>query len=1273
MSVLLAIAFLMTSSICPTETGQFGSMVMTTKTWANETDAPSDFLTLESETGPGEEQCEPQEEPAENHDNTGVEYNTLVPEEQSMQEEGVVFPEESLEEDGTVSSKEQTGEESAEKDDAVGPHEQLPKQKEEVAVSEDPVEEDDAVTSEEHPAEEDNIIEQPAGVKDDAGLGKQLTEKNQPEDEPQIEMETLNFQDDISSDFTDPNFRQAVWEWLGNTGEPGAFTKQDLIEQAASGFATLSVRGRNITSLAGLEHFMDTGIQVLDCSYNRLTELPPLPSTLATLWCDGNALTTLPDLPTSLGVLDCRNNQLTVLPDLPANLNTLFCYSNQLTALPELPASLEWLECYGNQLTNLPLLPAGLEKLKCSGNQLTELPELPASLKYLGCSDNQLARLPLLPEGLEELSCDLNQLTELPKLPASLRLLLCGNNQLVHLPQLPAGLEKLECSDNQLTVLPELPTSLRELWCGGNQLTELPSLPAGLEMLDCMANQVMTLPELPTSLRLLWCDYNQLTQLPSLPVGLEAFGCSHNFLNIWKEPKEPVLDTYFWNTIPQFKIAVPNDSLTLTGGDFSDVYFGFKESLDTTGQQWSEILTDNRFYLPSLSPADFTYEISAPNIASCAIEGDSLRINAHAPGTAVITARWKGIDGDFTRVDTTVTVESKEAPEPPSTTQLQISLTLSTNEILVQPNSLQYLTLNEVLARATVRDHQNKLVPGVELRFDASVGRFTSPHQITGPQGSAAEGTATAKLSLDTVNPSQVELHDGDIIIITVSLYNNPDVSVTGQVTVRLIPPGVPDYHWGPYSWGCSAQTAKELGIHLWAGETLISSSFGVPSGDGIHIYAEPYPKVIHCKGKTLHFETISNDAYVCSPGEITPSTVAVPPDYEPNIPSAPYRLDLNFKAPIGEPQYWRIRITSTDGALDDEEIIPVLSIPKLRYTHTPFTTDPEWKHPTKEGDTVTLKAYAIYQLKPGDPTQAIPAPGVHVRWSVNTFGVDGVLQQELTSTDTKGFTSNSFTLKSSPSNQGWVNIECQIIWKPEWQEILGNTFNPNRLLFGFSIPASNDDSGGGGGYPVNPEPEPEPILEPAPEPEPEAEPIIEPEPIAAPKPIITSKPRPVLRLEPTPKPKLTTGIIRGTVKLKDGKPLPNARLELHSSARSTFTDANGYFEFRNVPLGDHALYIADLRLANEKILLKTLRVETAETVNEIPAAKLKGLTRAAEVTLTEAIPVQTVSMVLDYDFLQEKEPNKFPLWTLLFLLLIPILLRRRKKEEDEDTDNSVA
>jgi len=103
---------------------------------------------------------------------------------------------------------------------------------------------------------------------------------------------------DISGDFTDPNFKQAVWEWLGNPpgSTPGVFTKQDLIDRMPEKYYSLDVSSKNISSLEGLEHFQGTGIKELNCAFNILSTLPDLPDSLTDLYCSENQLTILPDL-----------------------------------------------------------------------------------------------------------------------------------------------------------------------------------------------------------------------------------------------------------------------------------------------------------------------------------------------------------------------------------------------------------------------------------------------------------------------------------------------------------------------------------------------------------------------------------------------------------------------------------------------------------------------------------------------------------------------------------------------------------------------------------------------------------------------------------------------------------------------------------------------------------------------------------------------------------------------------------------------------------------
>jgi len=161
---------------------------------------------------------------------------------------------------------------------------------------------------------------------------------------------------DISGDFTDTNFKQAVWEWLGNPAgsTPGSFTKQDLIGRMPAKNYRLIVESKNIASLAGLEHFQGTGIKELACGYNQLTSLPQLPS--------------------GLEVLECNNNQLEVLPALPNTLTNLECYENRLTTLPDLPSGLRLLKCHLNFINVF----SGAEKDKldaCQANTKAVTPQ----------------------------------------------------------------------------------------------------------------------------------------------------------------------------------------------------------------------------------------------------------------------------------------------------------------------------------------------------------------------------------------------------------------------------------------------------------------------------------------------------------------------------------------------------------------------------------------------------------------------------------------------------------------------------------------------------------------------------------------------------------------------------------------------------------------------------------------------------------------------------------------------------------------------------------
>lgn len=285
----------------------------------------------------------------------------------------------------------------------------------------------------------------------------------------------------------------------------------------------------NIHNLDGIQYF--DNLLELECFFNPLYNLPPLPNSLITLRCFSDSLNSLPPLPNSLKILSCWSNNLTGFPSLPDSLSVLACDSNQFSNLPSLPSALTALGCTHNQLVSLPALPNSLLELSCSYNQLAILPNLPNSITELGCVNNNLTSLPALASTqLTTLHCGNNLITVLPVLPSTLIELYCDNNQISSITQLPTSLERLFCMANSIVVISQLPSSLTQFHCYINQLTSLPVLPPSLVSLNCWANQLFTLPNLPNSLTSLNCEGNFLTSLPPLPNLLNYLDCSNNLL-----------------------------------------------------------------------------------------------------------------------------------------------------------------------------------------------------------------------------------------------------------------------------------------------------------------------------------------------------------------------------------------------------------------------------------------------------------------------------------------------------------------------------------------------------------------------------------------------------------------------------------------------------------------------------------------------------------------------------------------------------------------------
>lgn len=282
---------------------------------------------------------------------------------------------------------------------------------------------------------------------------------------------------------------------------------------------TIQCTNKGIADLTGIQYF--DSLNYLDCSFNSLTFLPPLPYFTLSLKCGYNQLNTLPDLPVLLQVLMADYNNLTDLPAImPAYIYELSIIGNQFPVCPLFPATLTYLRCSINPFNSLSELPPNLISLECAFLQLDSLPTLPATLEALDFSNNLLTELPALPASLTLLNCSNNEIDTLPLLPNSLTDLTLGGHTFAALPPvLPDSLRTLFCFDSPLfSQLPPLPQTITQLGVDHCNISQLPELPDWLMELNVSYNPIYCLPELK-HIEYLNFDSTFVTCLPNMPTG----------------------------------------------------------------------------------------------------------------------------------------------------------------------------------------------------------------------------------------------------------------------------------------------------------------------------------------------------------------------------------------------------------------------------------------------------------------------------------------------------------------------------------------------------------------------------------------------------------------------------------------------------------------------------------------------------------------------------------------------------------------------------------
>lgn len=177
----------------------------------------------------------------------------------------------------------------------------------------------------------------------------------------------------VYSEIPDANFKAYL-----KTIVPLAFTSDNKFisnhPSVVSYNERISVNGKNITSLSGIEYFVD--LTRLDCMENQLTALEISKNTnLKELFCGYNQLTNLDVTKnTNLSIIHCYNNQLTNL-DISKNNNLKelnCCYNKIITINLGENEVLRKIFCPYNQLSTLDVRHnTGLIELACTDNPRT--------------------------------------------------------------------------------------------------------------------------------------------------------------------------------------------------------------------------------------------------------------------------------------------------------------------------------------------------------------------------------------------------------------------------------------------------------------------------------------------------------------------------------------------------------------------------------------------------------------------------------------------------------------------------------------------------------------------------------------------------------------------------------------------------------------------------------------------------------------------------------------------------------------------------------------
>ncbi|WP_291644444.1 Ig-like domain-containing protein [Clostridium sp.] len=137
---------------------------------------------------------------------------------------------------------------------------------------------------------------------------------------------------------------------------------------------------------------------------------------------------------------------------------------------------------------------------------------------------------------------------------------------------------------------------------------------------------------------------------------------------------------------------------------------------------------------------------------------------------------------------------------------------------------------------------------------------------------------------------------------------------------------------------------------------------------------------------------------------------------------------------------------------------------------------------------------------------------------------------------------------------------------------------------------------------------------------------------------------------------------VEGYLKLADGTPLANVLITLHSNPRTTLTDSNGYFSFKDVGHEIHVLNIPEDILTSYPGILLAVTTKDGVVSSDGTSGLTFDLTLGGDATVSATVDTTKEITSTVYPQTGSRDTTAVPTLAGLFLIIVSLITLKKKK-----------